>query len=99
MSNVVSLQQNLISFTSLYEREKDLDKCKKYIGLLHMTGPSIMSFLTNSKNSGLFAYEEYKSVIELLYNDDAMVAARKLDRNEGKETLFNLKDYFVNHRF
>jgi hypothetical protein len=83
----------------LYEREKDLEKCKKYIGLFYLTGPGIMAYLTNPKNNGLFTYEEYKSVIELMYNDDIMVAARKLDRVEGKETLFNLKDYFVNHRF
>ncbi|KAJ3373709.1 hypothetical protein HDU91_006038 [Kappamyces sp. JEL0680] len=90
LSNVVALHQNLISFTALYD--KDLDKAKKYFSLLKMTGPQILVFL--EKNPGLFTFEEYRALLDLLYND-----ASTLDKTEGKQTQFRLKEYFVSHRF
>ena len=89
LSNILSLQQNLISFTALFE--KDLQKAQKYFGLLELTGPETMTFL--NKNPGLFTFEEYKVVIDLLYSDGS-----PLDKNEGKQTHFSLKEYFISHR-
>jgi hypothetical protein len=73
---VVSLQQNLLSFSSIHktEREIDLDKCKKYLQLFKWNGPTILQFL--SKNQGLFTYEEYKSAIELIYQDQSPLAIK-----------------------
>ena len=123
MSNVISLQQNLISFSSIHikERENDLEKCKKYLQLLKWNGPMVLEFL--SKNQGIFTFEEYKSAIELIYQSNSPLAKQRSNTalnkipndtavavtgtsavqenafvKEGKETLFLLKDYFINHR-
>jgi exocyst complex component 4 len=90
LSNILSLQQNLISFSALHE--KDLDRAKKYFSLLQLTGPGILEFM--ERNPGLFSYEEYKAVLDLLYND-----LSPLPKTEGEESQSRLKEYFVSHRF
>ena len=113
---MISLQQNLISFSSINEkdRERDLEKCKKYLYLFKMNGSMILEYL--SKNEGIFTFEEYKSVVEMIYQsgsnlvnscDDVKTASDDVKNEstkdsefekEGKKILLMLKEYFITHR-
>ncbi|KAI8894398.1 Sec8 exocyst complex component-specific domain-containing protein [Globomyces pollinis-pini] len=89
VSNVQALEQNFISFNTLYTN--DLDRAKKYFQLLGMDGPEVINFLED--NVGLFTFEEYKGILRLVYCD-----SNGRDKNAKVEVEKQLDDYFIKHR-
>ena len=83
VSNVESLQQNLIGFVVVQDNQ--LAKTKKYFKLMTLSGAEILNFM--SVNRGMFTFEEYKLVIEL-----------RLEEPERSNTIQFMKDYFIQNK-
>ena len=83
VSNVESLQQNLIGFVLVQDNQ--LSKTKKYFKLMTMSGSEILNFM--SINKGLFGFDDYKMVMEL-----------RLEEPERSNTIQFMKDYFIQNK-
>ncbi|KAJ3272681.1 von Willebrand factor A domain-containing protein 8 [Terramyces sp. JEL0728] len=86
---VEALPMRKASFTALYE--KDLSKVRNYFQLLALSGQELLLFVET--NVGMFTYEEYQVILELIYCD-----ANGRDPKELSEIKAKLKEYFVSHR-
>ena len=83
VSNVESLQQNLIGFVVVQDNQ--LSKTKKYFKLMTFSGAEILGFM--SSNKGMFTFDEYKLIIEL-----------RLEEPERSNTIQFMKDYFIQNK-
>eukprot|EP00842_Homolaphlyctis_polyrhiza_P004042 jgi/Hompol1/4639/HPOL_001819-RA len=63
--NVQSLQQNLTNLACIHQQS--LDRARRYYELLLLESQDIINTVTDCP--GMFSYEEYKVVLELVYHD------------------------------
>ena len=75
LSNVHSLQQNLIGFSLI--QDQHLDKARKYFECLARRGDELMEFV--EKANGIFTFEEYKVILKLTNQETEPVAQQLKD--------------------
>ncbi|KAI8915401.1 Sec8 exocyst complex component-specific domain-containing protein [Powellomyces hirtus] len=87
--NVQSLQQNLTNISSVHF--KNLDRAKDYFELLNLSPDGILEYV--GINPGRFTFDEYKTVLEVTFND----GGEEWKRSQFDASLQKLKDWFVKH--
>nr|KAJ3422218.1 Exocyst complex component 4 [Polyrhizophydium stewartii] len=91
--NVQSLQQNLTNLACAHQQ--NLDRARRYYELLEAEAQDIVQ--TVPDHAGLFTYDEYKALLDLLFHD-ALADGSAPALKKYNEFVQQLKDYFVKHR-